>query len=128
MAPHLTSRWFALLALLLLAGPLRAADYNGKVVGTATAKLDAAGTRTAPFAGRRPRLAATPWPRLTFGSACTGVGICTRLASGQARHTRRAGQGAGVVRHALFGSDHSVRPPAQSCSITLAFGPALQIR
>ena len=33
MAPHLTPRSFALLALLLRAGPLRSADYNGKVVG-----------------------------------------------------------------------------------------------
>jgi hypothetical protein len=33
MAPHLTPRSFALLALLLRAGPLRAADYNGNVVG-----------------------------------------------------------------------------------------------
>jgi hypothetical protein len=33
MAPPLTSRAFALLALLLRAGPLRAADYNGNVVG-----------------------------------------------------------------------------------------------
>ena len=33
MAPPLTPRWFALLALLLLAGPLRAADYTGQVVG-----------------------------------------------------------------------------------------------
>jgi hypothetical protein len=32
MAPHPTSRWFALLALLLRTGPLRAADYNGNVV------------------------------------------------------------------------------------------------
>ena len=32
MAPPLTSRAFALLALLLLAGPLRAAEYAGKVV------------------------------------------------------------------------------------------------
>ncbi|MCK7580073.1 MAG: hypothetical protein MZV65_33320 [Chromatiales bacterium] len=32
--PHLTPRWFALLAfLLLLAVPLMAADYNGNVVG-----------------------------------------------------------------------------------------------
>ena len=33
MAPYPTPRWFALLALLLRTGPLRAADYNGKVVG-----------------------------------------------------------------------------------------------
>jgi hypothetical protein len=33
MAPHPTSRWFAFLALLLRAGPLRSADYNGNVVG-----------------------------------------------------------------------------------------------
>ena len=33
MAPPLTPRWLALLALLLRAGPLRAADYNGNVVG-----------------------------------------------------------------------------------------------
>ena len=30
--PPLTSRWFALLALLLRAGPLRAADYSGQAV------------------------------------------------------------------------------------------------
>ena len=33
MAPHPTPRWFAFLALLLWAGPLRAADYNSNVVG-----------------------------------------------------------------------------------------------
>ena len=33
MAPPLTLRWFALLALLLRAGPLLAAEYNGNVVG-----------------------------------------------------------------------------------------------
>ena len=33
MAPHPTSRWFAFLALLLRAGPLLAAEYNGNVVG-----------------------------------------------------------------------------------------------
>jgi hypothetical protein len=33
MAPHPISRWFALLALLLRAGPLLAADYTGQVVG-----------------------------------------------------------------------------------------------
>ena len=72
MAPHLTPRSFALLALLLRAGPLRAADLTGQVVGAAIP--DAAGTaRTAPFARRRPR------PRddalallLAFGSASTG--------------------------------------------------------
>ena len=33
MAPYPTPRWFALLALLLRAGPLLAAEYAGRVVG-----------------------------------------------------------------------------------------------
>ena len=33
MIPYPTPRWFALLALLLLVGPLRAAEYAGQVVG-----------------------------------------------------------------------------------------------
>ena len=33
MAPYPTPRWFALLAILLRAGPLLAAEYNGNVVG-----------------------------------------------------------------------------------------------
>jgi hypothetical protein len=33
MAPHPTLRWFALLALLLLAAPLVAADLTDQVVG-----------------------------------------------------------------------------------------------
>ena len=33
MAPYPTSRWLALLALLLRAGPLRAADYTDQAVG-----------------------------------------------------------------------------------------------
>ena len=37
MAPPLTSRWFALLALLLRAGPLRAADYSGQAVARVSA-------------------------------------------------------------------------------------------